>query len=101
MKTKCGALHPVSFGLALGIISGVSILIMALLDLFAGGYGDSYVKFVGTLYIGYAPTLLGSLIGLVYGFIDGFILGVIFAWLYNCFCCKACKCCEIEEKKEV
>ena len=36
-----------------------------------------------TLYIGYKPTVLGSVLGGIWGFFDAGIGGVVVAWLYN------------------
>ncbi len=38
---------------------------------------------LSSLYIGYAPSFVGSVAGTVWAFADGFIGGVIVAWLYN------------------
>ena len=71
-----------AFGLTLGILWGVSLLIMGLLAMFFG-YGTRFVAAVGGLYIGYKATAAGAVIGAVWGFIDAGIGGVIIAWLYN------------------
>lgn len=94
MKELCTKLHPVSLGLSLGILSGVLIFFMGLFAM--GGYGVEYVAMVGSVYVGYAPTFLGSLLGGIWGFIEGFIVGALVAWLYNCFLCKCCKSCKKE-----
>lgn len=88
MKNHC-RLSPWALGLSLGLTWGVSLFIMGLLALYAS-YGEGFVVSIGSLYYGYAPTLLGSVIGAAIGFVDAFICGVIVAWLYNCFtgCCK-------------
>lgn len=82
-------LCPVSLGLSLGITWGVGVFIMGLIA-YAYSYGQPFVAAVGQLYIGYAPTLLGSVIGGLIGFVDAFIGGFIIAFLYNAFC--NCKC---------
>jgi hypothetical protein len=53
------------------------------------GWGTDMVHLFGSFYIGYTPTLLGSIIGMVWGFADCFIGGVVIAWLYNLFAGKA------------
>ena len=45
--------------------------------------GDKTI--IGSIYLGYTVTPLGSIIGLVWAFVDGLIAGAIFAWLYNRF----------------
>ena len=81
MSTYC-KLNPLALGLAIGILWGVSILLMGLLAYFFA-YGEGFVVAMGTLYYGYSPTLMGSFIGGLIGLIDGFICGVIIGWLYN------------------
>ncbi|KTD61952.1 bacteriophage holin [Legionella spiritensis] len=88
-------LSPLALGLALGVIWGVSILLMGVIASFYT-YGRAFVTAVGVLYIGYEPTILGSIIGGIIGFIDAFIGGVILAWLYNVF--AGCSCKKTEKK---
>lgn len=93
--TKC-RLSPLALGLALGVLWGVSIFLMGLIASFYT-YGRPFVTAVGVLYIGYEPSVLGSIIGGIIGFVDAFIGGVILAWLYNLFakcCCKKDSKCE-------
>jgi len=71
-----------AFGLSLGIIWGAGILIMAITAMLFG-YGDLFVKAIGSVYIGYKATILGSIIGAIWGFIDAGIGGVVIACLYN------------------
>ncbi|HHT9155715.1 MAG TPA: bacteriophage holin, partial [Candidatus Tripitaka sp. YC43] len=47
------------------------------------GCGTALLEMIGSYYIGYKPTLLGSLVGGVWGLIDGFICGAVVAWVYN------------------
>jgi hypothetical protein len=54
-------------------------------------YGVTFVTSMRTIYLGYEPSIAGSLIGGVMGFVDAFIGGLILAWLYNCFACVGCK----------
>lgn len=87
-------LSPVGLGLAAGTFWGLYLLIMGLLGTYYA-YGHPFISAVGTLYIGYEPTLKGSFIGAVIGLIDGFLDAFVFAWLYNRFsgsrCCNCCK----------
>jgi hypothetical protein len=71
-----------ALGLALGIFWGLYCIILGLVAMLCG-YGTSLLEVIASYYIGYKPTLLGSLIGGIWGFIDGLICGVITAWLYN------------------
>ena len=75
-------LHPLAFGIALGIISGLSTLIMGLLAYLVLN-GKPLVSMFGTMYITYNPSLINSTIGGLIVFINAIIAGVIVAWLYN------------------
>jgi hypothetical protein len=77
-------LNVLYLGLALGISCAIyAFFIGAAAWLF--NWGTSIVEVVSSLYIGYKPTLIGSIVGSVWALIDGFIGGVIIAWLYNRF----------------
>jgi hypothetical protein len=77
-------LNKVALGLAFGVIWGLSILLMGLMAHFLQ-YGVEFVSSMGTVYIGYNNTLLGSFIGGVLGFLDGFVGGFLIASVYNWF----------------
>jgi len=85
---KC-KLCPVSLGLSLGLTWGLSVLIMGLVA-HVYAYGKPFVAAVGALYIGYHPSISGSIIGGLIGFVDAFIGGAIIAWIYN----AVSRCCE-------
>ncbi|STX40356.1 Uncharacterised protein [Legionella donaldsonii] len=96
--TNC-RLSPMALGLALGILWGISIFLMGIIAYYSS-YGQPFVAAMGSLYVGYQPSILGSVIGGIIGFIDAFIGGVILAWLYNLFahcCCKKSEVCAVEE----
>lgn len=73
-----------AFGLASGIIWGLGMLGLGLINL-AGGFGGSIIQLLGTVYVGYKPTVAGSIIGGIWGFLDAGVAGIILAWLYNKF----------------
>ena len=77
-------LNAKSLGLAAGVLWGLSVFIMGILGA-AIGYGVGFVGALGTMYIGYDATIVGSIIWLILGFIDGFIWFYLLAWLYNIF----------------
>ncbi len=74
-----------AFSLTCAIIWGLALLVLTWwwIILEPSIVGDKTI--IGSLYIGYKVTPLGSLIGLVWAFVDGLIVGAIFAWLYNRF----------------
>lgn len=84
-KSCCAKLHAFSFGVALGIVWGLSILITGLVA-WGTGYGAGFVETMRTIYIGYEASVQGSIVGGIWGFVDMFIGGVIIAAIYNvCF----------------
>ncbi|MBA2656705.1 MAG: bacteriophage holin [Tatlockia sp.] len=83
VRTNC-KLNPLALGLSLGIFWGFSVLILGLIAHFID-YGTAIVNSMGVLYVGYGPSLIGSILGGLMGFIDAFIGGYILAWLYNIF----------------
>ena len=78
----CVKLSACSLGLALGILKGVGLMLLA----FAGvwwGYGSEMISHLGLYYHGYAASYVGGLYGLALGFVCGFIGGYLIAKLYN------------------
>lgn len=81
MKTKIKSISV--FGVALGIGAAWAFMVF-----FAGiasifNWGMTFVTAMSSIYVGYGPTVLGTLIGTFWGFIDGAIFGLIFATIYN------------------
>ena len=85
-----GKLCPVAFGMSVGVLWGLSNLVMGLLLHFYM-YGKVFVETMGQLYVGYAPSVVGSLLGGLFGFIHAFIAGFLVIWLYNVFSGYRCK----------
>ncbi|MCF7861310.1 bacteriophage holin [Candidatus Woesearchaeota archaeon] len=73
-----------NFGLAGGLIAGVTLFIMTLFSI-STGYAQAFLEIVMSIYPGYSISAFGSLVGLVYGFIDGFIGLYLLAMIYNIF----------------
>lgn len=77
-------LNALKFGVAGGILWGLSILVIALVNLYVfPGYAGLFLSVLASGYPGFEPTLWGSFIGLIYGFFDAFIGLTLFAWIYN------------------
>ena len=74
----------ISFGLALGLTCA---LLVFLLGIMAGlfGWGAFLAQVLQNLFIGFAPTFVGSIAGAVWAFVDGFIAGALIAFFYNRF----------------
>ena len=77
-------LSPAALGLAFGVSWGGVVFIIGLLSYYFS-YGTAFVTSMGIMYIGYEPSVLGSIIGGLMGFIDAVIAGALIAWLYNLF----------------
>ncbi len=73
-----------AFGLSIGIVWGGVMFLLGLMVMFFN-WGSALVSLMGSMYVGYKPTLLGSIIGGIWGFMDAGIGGVLVAWLYNRF----------------
>lgn len=98
-KCGCMCLRPLSLGLALGVLSGLSMMVFALLA-WGWGYGAGFMLQYASIYPGYVASIAGSFMGLAWGFLEGFVFGVLLAWFYNlCLCCCSCKCCCCKNEK--
>lgn len=71
-----------AFGLACGIVWGAGMFIIGLMTAFST-WGAGFERVMSTLYIGFSPTLLGSVIGAAWGFVDAGIGGLVVALIYN------------------
>ena len=81
-----GKLHPLALGISIAIIGGIAAFGAALfLDTFL--YGKTIILGVGTLYVTYNPTFIGSVfIGAGVagaGLVGGFIVSVVYNMLLN------------------
>ena len=74
-------LQPVPLGVAVGVLWAISVFVAGIIAM--TGWSLGLVQTLGTLYIGYGPSLLGAIIGALWGFVDGLIAGVVVAWIYN------------------
>lgn len=88
MSEGCARLHVVGFGLALGLTWSLGMLCLGLMSYYFA-WGTNIVVGLSDLYIGFTPTLLGSIVGALWGFVDMFIAGMIIALIYN-FVAKCC-----------
>lgn len=73
-----------ALGLSMGIMWGAAMFLLGLINM-ANPWGNGITQVMATLYIGYKPTILGSITGGIWGFFDAGIGGVVLAWLYNKF----------------
>ncbi|MCJ7450641.1 MAG: bacteriophage holin [Candidatus Nanohaloarchaeota archaeon QJJ-9] len=75
-------IDPASLGIGFGVCIGLYTFVLGLLA-WQFQIGGEFVDLISTFYIGYKPTLVGSLVGGIYGAVDGIIGGVLIAWIYN------------------
>jgi hypothetical protein len=77
-------LDRLSFGLSLGVASGLILFFTTLILVLKGGVvvGPN-LQLLNQYFPGYSVTVLGSLLGLAYGFGTGFVGGWGFAFLRN------------------
>ena len=71
--------------LAVGLIWGAAILVVASANQIWPGYGRAFLDLVASIYPGYHPSSgVGSVVtGTLYGLVDGAIAGAVLGWLYN------------------
>jgi hypothetical protein len=79
-----GKINAKAFGLACGVLWGGFMLILGLIDT-ASTWGDDWGKVVSSVYLGYTPTIMGSIILGIWAFVSAGIWGFILAKLYNKF----------------
>lgn len=74
----------ISLGLAVGVTAAIYVF---LLGIAAGlfGWGVVAVSVLSNLFIGYEPSVVGSITGAVWAFVNGLVAGILIAWLYNAF----------------
>ena len=79
MRTRLDVL---SLALAFGITMAALMFLFGIAAWLTGLWVAA-VEMVATVYIGFAPTPLGSVIGGAWTLLEGLIFGAIVAWLYN------------------
>ena len=77
-----------AFAVACGTLWGLAVFGLGIFDMF--GWGTKFLEVLSSLYIGYAPTLVGVFIGAIWAFADGFVGGAVLAWVYNVSCRTCC-----------
>lgn len=75
-------LNSARFGIAGGIIWGLSVFVMTFIWMYFD-YGFPLRDLVLSLYLGYEVSPVGAFIGLIWGFLDAFTGFFLLAWLYN------------------
>lgn len=86
-KSDCAKLNVLGLAFSLGIITGIGMLIIGILA-WLTGWGSDGIAILASWYVGFTPTLPGSVVGGIWGFADGFIGGALIAWVYNLLAVK-------------
>lgn len=73
-----------AFGFALGIVWGGLMFLLGLADMLYF-WGNTWGRMMSMVYVGYRPTVLGSVVGAIWGFVYAGLLGSAVAWMYNRF----------------
>jgi hypothetical protein len=77
-------LNAAIFGLAIGLLIGLTIFIATNILVVKGGeVVGPHLALLGQFFIGYEVTFFGSIIGFFYGLFFGFAASYLFACLYN------------------
>ncbi len=75
-------LHPVRLGIAAGLVWGIGLFLMTILNMTIG-YAPLFLTMIADVYPGFSGTWMGSFIGLAWGFIDSFVAFFLIGWIYN------------------
>jgi hypothetical protein len=79
-----GKVNEIALALALGSVYGIIMLVFGLLSTLTG-WGSEALRLHSGFFIGWGPTVLGSIVGAIWGIIFGAIFGYILGILYNFF----------------
>ena len=71
-----------AFGFAFGIIWGGLMFIFGVFDM-VYFWGNTWSRLMSMVYIGYRPTVFGSIFASAWGFVYASLLGFAIAWVYN------------------
>lgn len=94
-KCRCGKLKPLALGLAMGILTGIMMMLLAWWGWYSGSASImAMIQQWSSIYPGLDTTVIGGIFGAAWGFLEGLISGFLLAWLYNiCSCCSSSSCC--------
>jgi hypothetical protein len=78
-------LNVTAFSLSCGLIWAAAVLVVAVTNAAAPGYGRAFLELAASVYPGYHPGPgVGSIVtGTLYALVDSAVGGALFAWLYN------------------
>jgi hypothetical protein len=73
-----------AFGFALGVVWGGLMFILGIADMLYF-WGNTWGRMMTIIYVGYSPTVFGSIVGAAWGFVYSSLLGFAIALMYNRF----------------
>jgi hypothetical protein len=77
-------LDALAFGVALGLVAGLSVSSATVVLLIKGGPNvGANLGLLSQYFIGYRVSLVGAMLGFLYASMGGFVLGYAFAWTRN------------------
>jgi heme O synthase-like polyprenyltransferase len=74
-----------ALALASATLWGLVMLLVSLVNLIWGNYGQQFLQIMSSVYPGYHArrSVAEIVVGTLYGAVDGLIGGAVFSWLYN------------------
>ena len=91
MSGKHSYINVLGLSLGFGVAWGLSLFALGILS-WQFGWGEKLMEIHSSIYVGFGPSLMGSLKGLLWGLADGFIGGFVVAIVHNCVVCCASGC---------
>ncbi len=85
-------ISPCRLGIALGIVWGLALALLALIAHMTPYYGHPFIQTLDSVYMGYSPTYEGAFLGFFWGFITFFVGAALVGWVYNLLSCKKESC---------
>ncbi len=75
-------LGKLALGLSIGTIWSISVLLVGLMATYTA-WETPLIALIGSMYVGFDATLVGSFIGAGWALLDGFVGGFLVALVYN------------------
>lgn len=84
LKLAIARLNGRAWGIALGLLLGLGLLIATNLLVLRGGPNmGQHLRLLAVFFPGYSVSFVGSIIGFIYAFVVGYGLGRLIGGLYN------------------
>lgn len=86
MSGKSSCISVLGLSLGFGVAWGLAMFVLGILS-WQWGWGEKLMEIHSSIYVGFGPSLMGSIKGFIWGFADGFIGGFVVAIVHNCVVC--------------